>query len=100
MAKKQKIPEHYHVGWIDKDDHMNEVSVTVIDNGLEVIDDWGDIYEEGKSLGKFYILKDAIFHALDALSAKFKGGQPVYGAGAPPNKIIDEWLKKNVKKEK
>ena len=95
---QKKIPEHYHVGWIDKNNNMSEVLVTTIKKKWQVTDDWGDIGKEGQILGKFPNLKDAIFRALDILSGSFKGGKPVYGAGAPSNKIIEEWLKKNGKK--
>ena len=42
MTQKQKIPEHYHVGWINKKNKIFEVVVTT-DNrkGWDIIDDWG-----------------------------------------------------------
>ena len=55
----------------------------------------GDIGKENELLGQFGNLNEAVFFALDVLHTKFKNGYPLKGAGAPPNKIIGEWVEKH-----
>ena len=85
-----KIPEHYHISVYTKDD-FPELTVTKIEDGWAIIDDWNCIKEKNKFLFvTFKTLKEATDFAYAELKREYPDCEKCYGAGFP-----DFWNKES-----
>lgn len=87
---------HYHITGIDKKGHqLIEIDVVEVGKKHQVVDAWGDkTGEADKMLAEYDDLQEAINYVIKIIKGKYPDCQIVYGAGAPPNVMIDEALRK------
>ena len=92
--KELKNYGHIHLDAEDKDYGMIMPCIIESGNKHRLIDDWADLNrKEDMILGEYDTAFEAIKAGIKMIKKKFPNAKIMYGAGQPPNEMLDEILK-------